>query len=168
MTLDHGIRLRVSPDVFKSLLTTYAADDSACTVKSHLGDKVGGGAGDCGSTIGQIVARTPSRFRVHGVSIFDKWAEARRREAAILDDLVTVRSLRRVTRSLDIIAWCDRKVKALERAHELALEQTLGWETHQLFAPALAWAAGDLERRLMAVSDREILVWAALLEARAS
>lgn len=159
--------LRISPDVFKSLLTTYTTDDSQ-TVKSQLSDQRHTSANSCRLTVGQIVARAPRRFYVNGESIFDRWARARRIEASIVDYMARIRELKNITRSVDVISWCEREAADLSRTQERASKRAWELESQPLFNQALVWGAADLERRIAQTSDREWVIWEALITARAS
>ena len=155
--------MTISPGQIKSLLAVYATDQ-ARSVRSQLSDRRGGAPGSCILTIGIIVSRTPPRYCVHGASILQKWCDARKLEAEVLDELAVARSLKRSTVKIDIIEWCTKRVKALDRAGEIATEQVWGYEGNHLFGEALVWAAADLDRRLSHVPDREMVVWSEMLD----
>ena len=158
-------RTRIAPYQVKALLASYAAHQVR-SARSQLGNRSSNSAGSCILTIGVIIAHTPAAYRLRGVSILDKWCEARQVEAEIVDELASTRSLRNGTTRLDVSDYCDRKLKALDRALHMASERVYGIEGNPHFEGALSWVAVDLERRLSRVPLRELMVWQEMLGCR--
>ena len=156
---------RIAPYQVKALLASYAAHQVR-SARSQLGNRSSNSAGSCILTIGVIIARTPAAYRLRGVSILDKWCEARQVEAEIVDELAATRSLRNSTTRGDVLDAADHKLKALDRALHMASERVYGVEGNPHFEGALSWLAGDLERRLAAVPLRELRVWEEMLSCR--
>ena len=141
----------------------YATGNST-SVCSHLGARRNGVDGGCIVTVGLIICRVPAAYRMGGVSILDKWCRSVAVESAIQEEIEVTRSLRNTTSKVKIISSCDVRMKNLERASHLAIEQSDGIERNPHFGAAVDWAAVDLARRLGSVSIFELKEWAEVLE----
>lgn len=144
---------------FKRLMAVYATDQ-ARSVKSQLGDRRGGAPGSCILTIGVIIAHTPSRYRIRGegVSILQRWCEARAAETVVEYQIAVARVRDRF----------GPKVKDLEHQLGIVVEHTYGIESRPLFDDALGWAAADLSRRLSRVHERELNLWMEFIDEKVS
>lgn len=151
--------MNITRSQFKRLLAVYATDQ-ARGVRSQLGDRRGGTPGSCILTIGVIVAHTPSRYRIRGegVSILQRWCEARAAEAVVEDLMAVARIHDRY----------GKRVKDLERQLGIVVEHTYDIEGRKMFEGALGWAAADLERRLSAVHERELNLWYDFIDEKVS